>query len=261
MVTDTRRKKSDEVDFVGTWKLSRDRTWQASQKNAKSTTKINKFLLENFVRKSQTITKWLKNNDTRYVSLAHLRRQVRETHVCLHARAPFHIFLSPVIVFLSFTSTFFFLLALLFRFSRLSWFVFDRSRRYRFLFFFFLPFLVKWVSPRLREFYKKRGEARGARRETLFFFCFISIAIEYLATDTDHDRSRKKIALARRGTDRARRQHRRGPWAGVYGVDRAATLVARPLPAPSEGHGPRKRVHIRYTHGNLSQELVTIVIN
>lgn len=129
------------------------------------------------------------------------------------------------------------------------------------LFFFFLPFLVKWVSPRLREFYKKRGEARGARRETLLFFFFISIAIEYLATDTDHDRSRKKIALARRGTDRARRQHRRGSWAGVYGVDRAATLVARPLPAPSEGHGPRKWVHIRYTHGNLSQELVAIVIN
>lgn len=86
----------------------------------------------------------------------------------------------------------FFLLALLSYFSRLSWFVFDRSRRYRLLFFFFLPFLVKWVSPRLREFYKKRGEARGARRETLFFF-FISMAIEYLATDTDHDRSRKKL--------------------------------------------------------------------
>lgn len=66
----------------------------------------------------------------------------------------------------------FFLLALLSYFSRLSWFVFDRSRRYRLLFFFFLPFLVKWVSPRLREFYKKRGEARGARRETLFFFFY-----------------------------------------------------------------------------------------
>ena len=262
MVTDTRRKKSDEVDFVGTWKLSRDRTWQASQKNAKSTTKINKFLLENFVRKSQTITKWLKNNDTRYVSLAHLRRQVRETHVCLHARAPFHIFLSPVIVFLSFTSTFFFLLALLFRFSRLSWFVFDRSRRYRFLFFFLFTVSRQVGLPASPRVLQKKG--RGARREernVIFFFCFISIAIEYLATDTDHDRSRKKIALARRGTDRARRQHRRGPWAGVYGVDRAATLVARPLPAPSEGHGPRKRVHIRYTHGNLSQELVTIVIN
>lgn len=134
-----------------------------------------------------------------------------------------------------------------------------------FPFFFFLFTVSRQVglpaSPRVLQ---KKG--RGARREArgekrYFFFCFISIAIEYLATDTDHDRSRKKIALARRGTDRARRQHRRGPWAGVYGVDRAATLVARPLPAPSEGHGPRKRVHIRYTHGNLSQELVTIVIN
>lgn len=155
---------------------------------------------------------------------------------------------------------FFFLLALLSYFSRLSWFVFDRSRRYRFLFYLFtvsrqvgLP-----ASPRVLQ---KKG--RGARREerNVIIFFFISIAIEYLATDTDHDRSRKKIALARRGTDRARRQHRRGSWAGVYGVDRAATLVARPLPAPSEGHGPRKWVHIRYTHGNLSQELVAIVIN
>lgn len=173
MVTDTRRKKSDEVDFVGTWKLSRDRTWQASQKNAKSTTKINKFLLENFVRKSQTITKWLKNNDTRYVSLAHLRRQVRETHVCLHARAPFHIFLSPVIVFLSFTSTFFFLLALLFRFSRLSWFVFDRSRRYRFLFFFLFTVSRQVGLPASPRVLQKKG--RGARREernVIFFFLF-----------------------------------------------------------------------------------------
>lgn len=262
MVADTRRKKSDEVDLVGTWKLSRDRTWQASQKNANSTTKKNKSLLENFARKSQTIAKWLKNNDTRYVSLAHLRQQVRETHVCLHARAPFHIFLSPVIVFLSFTSTFFFFACSLVLFFSFILVCIRSKPSVSFpLFFFFLPFLVKWVSPRLREFYKKRGEARGARRETLLFFFFISIAIEYLATDTDHDRSRKKIALARRGTDRARRQHRRGSWAGVYGVDRAATLVARPLPAPSEGHGPRKWVHIRYTHGNLSQELVAIVIN
>ena len=80
-------------------------------------------------------------------------------------------------------------------------------------FFFFLFTVSRQVglpaSPRVLQ---KKG--RGARREernVIFFFCFISIAIEYLATDTDHDRSRKKIALARRGTDRARRQHRRGP--------------------------------------------------
>lgn len=79
--------------------------------------------------------------------------------------------------------------------------------------FFFLFTVSRQVglpaSPRVLQ---KKG--RGARREernVIFFFCFISIAIEYLATDTDHDRSRKKIALARRGTDRARRQHRRGP--------------------------------------------------
>lgn len=173
MVADTRRKKSDEVDLVGTWKLSRDRTWQASQKNANSTTKKNKSLLENFARKSQTIAKWLKNNDTRYVSLAHLRQQVRETHVCLHARAPFHIFLSPVIVFLSFTSTFFFFACSLVLFFSFILVCIRSKPSVSFpLFFFFLPFLVKWVSPRLREFYKKRGEARGARRETLLFFFF-----------------------------------------------------------------------------------------
>lgn len=157
---------------------------------------------------------------------------------------------------------FFFLLALLSYFSRLSWFVFDRSRRYRFLFFFSFYRFSSSGSPRVSASFTKKGARREARGEKrYYFFFFISIAIEYLATDTDHDRSRKKIALARRGTDRARRQHRRGSWAGVYGVDRAATLVARPLPAPSEGHGPRKWVHIRYTHGNLSQELVAIVIN
>lgn len=106
----------------------------------------------------------------------------------------------------------FFLLALLFRFSRLSWFVFDRSRRYRFLFFFLFTVSRQVGLPASPRVLQKKG--RGARREernVIFFFCFISIAIEYLATDTDHDRSRKKIALARRGTDRARRQHRRGP--------------------------------------------------
>lgn len=78
--------------------------------------------------------------------------------------------------------------------------------------FFFLFIVSRQVglpaSPRVLQ---KKG--RGARREernVIIFFFFISIAIEYLATDTDHDRSRKKIALARRGTDRARRQHRRG---------------------------------------------------
>lgn len=172
MVADTRRKKSDEVDLVGTWKLSRDRTWQASQKNANSTTKKNKSLLENFARKSQTIAKWLKNNDTRYVSLAHLRQQVRETHVCLHARAPFHIFLSPVIVFLSFTSTFFFLLALLSYFSRLSWFVFDRSRRYRFLFFFSFYRFSSSGSPRVSASFTKKGARREARGEKRYYFFF-----------------------------------------------------------------------------------------
>lgn len=77
--------------------------------------------------------------------------------------------------------------------------------------FFFLFTVSRQVglpaSPRVLQ---KKG--RGARREerNVIIFFFISIAIEYLATDTDHDRSRKKIALARRGTDRARRQHRRG---------------------------------------------------
>lgn len=261
MVADTRRKKSDEVDLVGTWKLSRDRTWQASQKNANSTTKKNKSLLENFARKSQTIAKWLKNNDTRYVSLAHLRQQVRETHVCLHARAPFHIFLSPVIVFLSFTSTFFFFACSLVLFFSFILVCIRSKPSVSFSFLSFYRFSSSG-SPRVSASFTKKGARREARGEKrYYFFFFISIAIEYLATDTDHDRSRKKIALARRGTDRARRQHRRGSWAGVYGVDRAATLVARPLPAPSEGHGPRKWVHIRYTHGNLSQELVAIVIN
>lgn len=197
MVTDTRRKKSDEVDFVGTWKLSRDRTWQASQKNAKSTTKINKFLLENFVRKSQTITKWLKNNDTRYVSLAHLRRQVRETHVCLHARAPFHIFLSPVIVFLSFTSTFFFLLALLFRFSRLSWFVFDRSRRYRFLFFFSFYRFSSSGSPRVSASFTKKGARREARGEKRYFFFLFYKYRDRVPCDRHRPRSLSKKNCSR----------------------------------------------------------------
>lgn len=168
---DTRRKKSDEVDLVGTWKLSRDRTWQASQKNANSTTKKNKSLLENFARKSQTIAKWLKNNDTRYVSLAHLRQQVRETHVCLHARAPFHIFLSPVIVFLSFTSTFFFFACSLVLFFSFILVCIRSKPSVSFSFLSFYRFSSSG-SPRVSASFTKKGARREARGEKRYYFFF-----------------------------------------------------------------------------------------
>lgn len=63
-------------------------------------------------------------------------------------------------------------------------------------FFFFLPFLVKWVSPRLREFYKKRGEARGARRETLFF-CFFYKYRDRVPCDRHRPRSLSKKNCSR----------------------------------------------------------------
>lgn len=72
------------------------------------------------------------------------------------------------------------------------------------LFFFFLPFLVKWVSPRLREFYKKRGEARGARRETLLFFFFYKYR-DRVPCDRHRPRSlsKKNCSRTRRNGSRA----------------------------------------------------------
>lgn len=66
----------------------------------------------------------------------------------------------------------FFLLALLFRFSRLSWFVFDRSRRYRFLFFFLFTVSRQVGLPASPRVLQKKG--RGARREerNVIFFLF-----------------------------------------------------------------------------------------
>lgn len=65
----------------------------------------------------------------------------------------------------------FFLLALLSYFSRLSWFVFDRSRRYRFLFFFLFTVSRQVGLPASPRVLQKKG--RGARREernVIFFY-------------------------------------------------------------------------------------------
>ena len=153
--------------------------------------------------------------------------------------------LPPRLYFLSFA-----LLALLFHFSRFFSFVscVIGAVGYRFVFRFVRRQVCVCVGlPAPPRVLQKKG--RGARREESNSLVFeIGIAIEYPATDTDHDRSgkeggkkkkkkkEKEIALARRGTDCARRQHRRGPWAGVYGVDRAATLVFAPASS-----GPHRR--------------------
>lgn len=106
-------------------------------------------------------------------SFSHLHQRVREARIVRRVlerpsfpfsfHLVFTIFLPP-----SSTSPFLrFFVSLFFSFfSPFSACSFHQSRR----FFLYISFLCisfrRRISPRLREFYKKRGEARGARRGT-----------------------------------------------------------------------------------------------
>lgn len=106
------------------------------------------------------------------LSCASSPASTRNARLFACSRALPHFSLSGYRFSLLYLHLFFFLLALLSYFSRLSWFVFDRSRRYRFLFFFSFYRFSSSGSPRVSASFTKKGARREARGEKRYYFFF-----------------------------------------------------------------------------------------